>query len=111
MGPSSGVRIRPAVLPGQAADGAEWRLDVYETAQGPQLKAIIGEGALGGEKEEKTGKKAKDKAKEKPKTKEKQEGQAKPKKIEATPEVDETAAVDDITDGQEDVDETYKEEL
>jgi len=34
------------------ANGAEWRLDVYETAQGPQLRAIIGEGALTGEEKE-----------------------------------------------------------
>ena len=95
-----------------AADGAAWRLDVDETAQGPQLKAIIGEGALEGEEkgEKKKGKNAKE-AKDKAKTKEKQEGQEKPKKTEETPKVDEMAAVDDSTDGQEDVDETYKEEL
>ena len=94
---------------------------MWRRAQGPQLRAIIGEGALTGEekerregakgaKEEK--RKGKKKAKPKPKPKEVEKEKPKEKEVEKQDEiVEELVPVAEGPDDQDDVDETYKEEL
>jgi protein OS-9 len=99
-----------------AANGEEWRLDVYETAQGPQLRAIVGEGALTGEEKErkegtKGAKEEKRKGKKKPKGKEKPKEAEKEKPKEKVVEKQDEAVEELDPADEEDVDETYKEEL